>query len=94
MDKYRGGDKSLARPGRKQADVSVQNGVNFLRRPRKSWKSWENAGEYRGADKSLARPGRKQADVSVQDGVNFVRLPRKSLKSWENAGEYRVLISP
>jgi len=29
--KYRGADKSLARPGRKQADI-CQNGVNFLRR--------------------------------------------------------------
>ena len=28
---YRGVDKSLARPGRKQANV-CQNGVNFLRR--------------------------------------------------------------
>jgi len=28
---YRGSDKSLARPGRKQANV-CQNGVNFLRR--------------------------------------------------------------
>ena len=30
-DFYRGADKSLARPGRKKANVSVQNGVNFLR---------------------------------------------------------------
>jgi len=28
---YKGADKSLAQPGRKQANVS-QNGVNFLRR--------------------------------------------------------------
>jgi len=27
---YRGADKSLARPGRKQSNVSVKNGVNFL----------------------------------------------------------------
>ena len=30
-NRYRGADKSLARPGRKQANV-CQNGVNFLRR--------------------------------------------------------------
>ena len=30
--KYRGADKSLARPGRKQAYVSVINGVNVFRR--------------------------------------------------------------
>ena len=30
---YRGADKSLARAGRKQANVSCHNGVNFLRRP-------------------------------------------------------------
>ena len=28
----KGADNSLARPERKQANVSVQNGVNFLRR--------------------------------------------------------------
>ena len=32
MSHYRGADKSLARPGRKQVSVSVQNGLNFLRR--------------------------------------------------------------
>jgi len=31
LDPYRGADKSLARPGRKQANV-CQNGANFLRR--------------------------------------------------------------
>jgi len=29
---YRGADKFLARPGTKQANISVKNGVNFLRR--------------------------------------------------------------
>jgi len=29
---YRGADKSSAQPGRKQANVSCQNDVNFLRR--------------------------------------------------------------
>ena len=29
---YKCADKSLAQPGRKKADVSCQNGVNFLRR--------------------------------------------------------------
>jgi len=47
---YRGADKSLARPGRKQINDSVRMAFDILR----------------GADKSLARPGRKQAYVSVR----------------------------
>jgi len=56
---YRGADKSLARPGRKQANVSV----------RMAWISFgilRVLRIYRGADKSLARPGSKQANVSVR----------------------------
>jgi len=54
---YRGADKSLARPGRKQANVSV----------RMAWLERVAGGDrYRGADKSLARPVRKQANVSVR----------------------------
>ena len=34
---YSDADKSLARLGKKQANVSVQNGVNFLRRLALQW---------------------------------------------------------
>ena len=56
---YRGVDKSLARPGSKQA--------NFL----SEWREFPSAPcmcsvYYRGVDKSLARPGSKQANVSVR----------------------------
>jgi len=47
-------DKSLARPGMKQANVSV----------RMAWISFKRL--TRGADKSLARPERRQANVSVR----------------------------
>ena len=42
-----GADKSLARPGRKQANVSIRMAF----------------GIYRGADKSLARLGRRNVNV-------------------------------
>jgi len=48
--KYRGVDKSLALPGRKQANVSVRMAFDI----------------YRGDDKILARPGRKKANVCVR----------------------------
>jgi hypothetical protein len=69
---YRGADKFLARPGRKQANISCRmawtslGADKFLARPgrkqaniscRRAWTSL-------GADKFLARPGRKQANVS------------------------------
>ena len=56
---YRGADKSLAWPGRKQSNVSV----------RIAWIPLAPcmcSVYYRGADKSLARPGRKQTNVSVR----------------------------
>ena len=52
-------DKSLARPGRKEANVSVRM-AEFPSAPCMC------SVYYRGADKSLARPGRKQANVSVR----------------------------
>ena len=51
---YRGADKSLARPERKQANVYFRMAWN----PSASCMCWVY---YRGADKSLARPRWKQA---------------------------------
>ena len=60
--KCRGADKSLARPGRKQATFPAFYGTwrfstTFTRG------SWVPELCYWGADKSLARPGRKQATI-------------------------------
>ena len=69
---YRGADKSLARQGRKQANVSV----------RMAWISF-GARYYRGADKSLARQGRKQANVSVRMvWISFCALPCRKKETW------------
>ena len=86
---YRGADKSLARPGRKQANVSVRMAwISFGALPcwGTAWRQlgtegvtapWDG-GLYRGADKSLARPGPKQANVSVKMAwISFSDLPCK-----------------
>jgi len=59
FDIYRDADMSLARPKRKQGNVSVRMASDI----------------YMGADKSLARPGRKQANVSVRMACEFPSAP-------------------
>ena len=65
---YRGADKSLAWPGRKQAKCFCQNGVNFLRRLALQEEKLDDSSRLdvvqmcdiiQSADKSLARSGRK-----------------------------------
>ena len=65
---YRGAGKSLARPGRKEANVSVRMAwFSFGALPcRKRNLMTARVSCIRCADKSLARPGRKQANVSVR----------------------------
>jgi len=55
FDIYRGSDKSLARPERKQVNVSIRMAFDI----------------YMGADKSLARPERKQVNVSARMAFEF-----------------------
>ena len=89
---YRGADKSLARPGRKQANVSVRMAwISFGALPCRgtAWSPlgtdgvrapWDG-GLYRSADKSLARPRRKQANVSVRKAwISFGALPCRKKK--------------
>ena len=77
LDYYKGGDKSLARPGRKQC--FCQNGVEFLRRLALQKKKLLDY--YKGADKSLARPERKQFKVSFRMAwISFGALPCRKKK--------------
>ena len=81
--KYRGADTSLARPGRKQANVSVVKcrgaDKSLVRTGRKQ--ANVSVVKCRGADKSLVRTGRKQANVSVRMAWNsFGTLPCKKEK--------------
>ena len=76
---YKGADKSLAWPGRKQANVS-------------EWREFSSVPcmcsvYYRGADKSLAWPGRKRANVSVRMAwISFGAFPCRKKKSlWQLA---------
>ena len=84
---YRGADKSLAWPGRKQANVSVRmSWISFGALPCRgtAWRPlgtdgvtapW-GGGLYRGADKSLVWPGRKQANISLRMAwIFFGSLP-------------------
>ena len=63
MQLYRGADKSLARPGRKQATATEDFDLIY---PiyNHNWRNISTIYIYRGADKSLARPGRKQATAT------------------------------
>jgi len=88
---YRGADKSLARPGRKQANVSVSmTWISFGALPCKCVLLFPVSrivaflgALYRGADKSLARPGRKQANVPVRMAwISFGALPCRKKKTW------------
>ena len=63
FDIYSGADKSLARPGRKQANVSVRMAFDI----------------YRRADKYLARPGRKQAWKHVRDTRDFNNIMTRAV---------------
>jgi hypothetical protein len=56
LQHYRGVDKSLARPGSKQATATEDFEESFFK--------VVMLRNYRGADKSLARPGRKQATAT------------------------------
>ena len=60
---YRGVDKSLARPGRKQATATEDFDfhISYLNH---NWRNISTIYIYRGVDKSLARPGRKQATAT------------------------------
>jgi hypothetical protein len=60
-----GADKSLARPGRKQATVT-EDFVFHYPIYNHNWRNISTIYIYRGADKSLARPGRKQ-DTATED---------------------------
>jgi len=78
---YRRVDKSLARPGRKQAGNDILCSSEVIQ---------EN--NYRGADKSLARPGRKEANVSVgMAWISFGVLPCRKKKKLDDSSRLDVV---
>ena len=98
---YRGADKSLAGPGKKQANVSVRMAwISFGALPCRgtAWRPlgtdgvtapWDG-GLYRDADKSLARPGKKQANVPVRMAwISFGALPCRGT-AWRPLGRNGV----
>jgi hypothetical protein len=81
IELYRGADKSLARPGRKQATATEDFADKSLARSgRKQATATENF-----ADKSLARSGRKQ-DTATEDFADksLARSGRKQATATED----------
>jgi len=77
---YRGADKSLARPGRKQSRKHVRkyrDADKSLAQPGKK-QVRKHVRKYRDADKSLARPGRKQARKHVRDARDFNNIEKRA----------------